>query len=347
VDLPRAVTVRKIRKPKPAYSGPLKRSCSSYWQTPKHVNQAVGFAEPLPGACPGAAAIAGTNYTHSPQKSLNLALLIDQHLYPAQMTFFARSALLWPSLRGKSTIPQGQYWRFLNGSHTSLVNGAAIPALVHCLIQIPLPRCRRTEQRNAALDSPARASGDGEKADNRRPARLGIVSDRAPDLDQTASGRAYVLVSLILHDVLDAAIVDAKIDGPRMRRRSGAIGYGCRLNEGPRRGPRAGLDRNRNSRLGFSQGAWLYYLKAGAAWINANYQVTNGSTSDTPLSTRPGWTVSVGVEYMFPRGWSAQFEYDYLDFGNQNQVLPNVGSTAGFSTQVHEIKLGLNYHWSP
>jgi hypothetical protein len=33
-----------------------------------------------------------------PQKSLNLALLIDQHLYPAQMTFFARSPLLWPSL---------------------------------------------------------------------------------------------------------------------------------------------------------------------------------------------------------------------------------------------------------
>jgi outer membrane autotransporter protein len=102
-----------------------------------------------------------------------------------------------------------------------------------------------------------------------------------------------------------------------------------------------------NSRLGLSQGAWLYYLKAGAAWINANYQVTNGSTSDNLLSTRPGWTVGVGVEYMFPRGWSAKFEYDYLDFGNQNQVLPNVGSTAGFSAQVHEVKLGLNYHWSP
>jgi outer membrane autotransporter protein len=102
-----------------------------------------------------------------------------------------------------------------------------------------------------------------------------------------------------------------------------------------------------NSRLGLSQGAWLYYLKAGAAWINANYQVTNGSTSDNLSSTRPGWIVGVGVEYMFPRGWSAKLEYDYLDFGNQNQVLPNVGSTASFSTQVHEVKLGLNYHWSP
>jgi hypothetical protein len=138
----------------------------------------------LPGACPG---VAGTNYTHSPQKSLNLALLIDQHLYPIQMTFFCEVALLWPSLdcrQGQIDDPPA--------SHTPLVNGAAIPALVHCMIRF---RCHDvvgpSSGAKPALDSGARPSGDGEKAENRRPARLGIVSD--PDLDQTASGRAYVL----------------------------------------------------------------------------------------------------------------------------------------------------------
>jgi hypothetical protein len=66
----------------------------------------VGLRNPLPGACPG---VAGTNYTHSPQKSLNLALLIDQHLYPIQMTFFLQGRRFYgrPSTaaRGKSMIP--------------------------------------------------------------------------------------------------------------------------------------------------------------------------------------------------------------------------------------------------
>jgi hypothetical protein len=35
----------------------------------------------------------------------------------------------------------------LTGLHAPLLNGAAIPALVHGLTQIPVPRCRRTEQR--------------------------------------------------------------------------------------------------------------------------------------------------------------------------------------------------------
>jgi outer membrane autotransporter protein len=102
-----------------------------------------------------------------------------------------------------------------------------------------------------------------------------------------------------------------------------------------------------DARLGFVQTNWLYYLKGGAAWMDANYKMSNGVVTDNLVSNRVGWTVGAGVEYMFPRGWSAKLEYDYLDFGNQSLTFPNVGSTVVFTTQVHEIKLGVNYHWFP
>lgn len=102
-----------------------------------------------------------------------------------------------------------------------------------------------------------------------------------------------------------------------------------------------------DGRLGWSQGPWLYYLKAGAAWMDANYKMSNGVTTDNLVNIRPGWTVGAGVEYILPRGWSAKLEYDYLDFSNQSLVFPTIGATAVFNTEVHQIKLGVNYHWFP
>jgi hypothetical protein len=31
-----------------------------------------------------------------------------------------------------------------------------------------------------------------------------------------------------------------------------------------------------DGRIGSVQGPWLYYVKGGAAWMDANYLVTNG-----------------------------------------------------------------------
>jgi opacity protein-like surface antigen len=39
-------------------------------------------------------------------------------------------------------------------------------------------------------------------------------------------------------------------------------------------------------RLGLVEGPWLYYFKGGAAWMNANYRVTNGVASDDVVSSR-------------------------------------------------------------
>ncbi len=106
-----------------------------------------------------------------------------------------------------------------------------------------------------------------------------------------------------------------------------------------------------DGRLGLVQGPWLYYVKGGAAWMRANYLITANTTGVTSgssvSSTRTGWTIGAGLEYMLSPAWSAKLEYDYLDFGTQNLAFGNLGISAGFNTQVHEIKLGINYHWLP
>jgi outer membrane immunogenic protein len=101
-----------------------------------------------------------------------------------------------------------------------------------------------------------------------------------------------------------------------------------------------------DARIGSVQGPWLYYVKGGAAWMDAKYLVTNGvavSSSVSGIST--GWTVGAGVEYLLPSGWSAKVEYDYLDLSSPN--LTNGAVTVTATDHVHQFKLGLNYHWSP
>jgi opacity protein-like surface antigen len=45
--------------------------------------------------------------------------------------------------------------------------------------------------------------------------------------------------------------------------------------------------------------------------------------------------------------WSAKLEYDFLDFGNQSYGFPVTGTSININTQVHEFKLGINYHLLP
>jgi opacity protein-like surface antigen len=104
-------------------------------------------------------------------------------------------------------------------------------------------------------------------------------------------------------------------------------------------------------RFGFFQGPWLSYFKGGAAWLNADYRLTgnfNGvPTLQSITNSRSGWTVGAGIEYMWAPNWSAKVEYDYLDFGTQNMGFGALGTTIGINTNVHEFKVGFNYHWLP
>jgi opacity protein-like surface antigen len=104
-----------------------------------------------------------------------------------------------------------------------------------------------------------------------------------------------------------------------------------------------------SGRLGYVSGPWLFYAKGGAAWMNADYQlsVNSGTAGGSSLnSTRTGWTTGGGVEYMLTPRWSAKVEYDYLDFGsNTLSFATPVGGETTFRTQVNEVKVGFNYHF--
>jgi len=102
-------------------------------------------------------------------------------------------------------------------------------------------------------------------------------------------------------------------------------------------------------RLGFSQGPWLVYAKGGTAWIDVDYRMTgsfNGATGTaSATNTASGWTLGTGLEYMWAPGWSAKAEYDFLDFGTQNVGFGAPGTSLAVTTQVHEFKIGVNWHW--
>ncbi len=104
-------------------------------------------------------------------------------------------------------------------------------------------------------------------------------------------------------------------------------------------------------RFGYTQGPWLVYAKGGAAWINVDYRLSgnfNGVTAmATSTNTASGWTLGTGVEYMWAPGWSVKAEYDYLDFGTQNVTFGALGTSMAVTTQVHEFKIGANWHWLP
>ncbi len=104
-----------------------------------------------------------------------------------------------------------------------------------------------------------------------------------------------------------------------------------------------------SGRVGYVMGPLLVYAKGGAAWMNADYRLdVNSGLSGFSLlnTTRTGWNVGAGLEYMLGSQWSAKLEYDYLDFGSTNVSLANpFGNGVTVKTAVNELKAGVNYHW--
>jgi outer membrane autotransporter protein len=96
-----------------------------------------------------------------------------------------------------------------------------------------------------------------------------------------------------------------------------------------------------DGRLGYVMGDWLFYAKGGVAWMNADYSLPGLSVN----TTRTGWNIGTGAEFMIAPQWSAKGEYNFLDFGTDNLGSPLAGIAV--KTEVHEFKLGVNYHWVP
>jgi outer membrane immunogenic protein len=77
-----------------------------------------------------------------------------------------------------------------------------------------------------------------------------------------------------------------------------------------------------------------------------NFTCATGAST----STRAGWTVGAGAEWIFAPGWSAKAEYLYIDLGTQSTNLPSVilpafvfSASAPFRENI--ARVGINYHF--
>ena len=109
------------------------------------------------------------------------------------------------------------------------------------------------------------------------------------------------------------------------------------------------------ARFGYAFDRSLLYVKGGAALVNFETGVSDGSAPGVHLDTmhskyRLGYAIGGGWEYAFDNKWSVKAEYLYLGFDNNITNTGNLGGNAG--TQVwtttsmpgiHTAKVGLNY----
>lgn len=107
------------------------------------------------------------------------------------------------------------------------------------------------------------------------------------------------------------------------------------------------------ARFGYAFDRSLIYVKGGAALVNFETGVSNGTPGfhiDTMQSKyRLGYAIGGGWEYAFDTKWSVKAEYLYLGFDNN---ITTTGNFTGPPTQVwtttslpgiHTAKVGLNY----
>src|SRR6185312_443033 len=96
-------------------------------------------------------------------------------------------------------------------------------------------------------------------------------------------------------------------------------------------------------RIGYAFDAWMLYFTGGAAWQNYKLSVSalGGSIDDN--TTKMGWTVGGGLEWMFMPRWSAKLEYLYMDTGDTDVTL--FGTTFTGRAKNNIARIGVNYHF--
>lgn len=110
-------------------------------------------------------------------------------------------------------------------------------------------------------------------------------------------------------------------------------------------------------RVGWANDHWLLYATGGVAVTNLS--VNQSIALLTPYvfntlasSTRVGWTVGAGFEYVMSSNWSVKGEYQFLDFGDLNSIGVLTPTIAGwaYSNSTHLTanlaRIGVNYHFN-
>jgi outer membrane immunogenic protein len=129
-------------------------------------------------------------------------------------------------------------------------------------------------------------------------------------------------------------------------------------------------------RVGYANDDILFYVKGGAAFLNADFSAKYVGANCSTVSgyncgkakpsvfefdaseTLFGWTLGFGVEYALSPSWSLKVEYQHFDFGDVNldhngivefspKGCPGCKSKlkgdADFDVTVDTVKLGVNY----
>jgi outer membrane immunogenic protein len=104
------------------------------------------------------------------------------------------------------------------------------------------------------------------------------------------------------------------------------------------------------ARVGYTWGPGLLYVKGGYAYSDNNETVTAFGVPvffATDTDHKNGYTIGLGVEYMFAANWSAKAEYMYYNFGDARFTAPAaLVPTGTFTTDDHVIKAGVNYRFN-
>ncbi len=137
---------------------------------------------------------------------------------------------------------------------------------------------------------------------------------------------------------------------------TGGEGFGRSVGVGaPAIGPAGFTARAKNNfagdlsvRGGYAIDHTLLFVKAGVAFADYKYVVSNGFQTATGRSNRPGLLLGLGVEQAIDAHWSVKLEYDNVQYGKHNTQFYSNG-TPVFVANVRDtenlVKLGLNYRF--
>ncbi len=101
-------------------------------------------------------------------------------------------------------------------------------------------------------------------------------------------------------------------------------------------------------RFGWAYNQWLFYGKAGVAWVGNTATITNLTTgaSISGSNTRTGGLLGVGAEWAFDPHWSAKLEYNYINVNNWSFSGPLIpADTWTAHRNIETLMVGINYRF--
>jgi outer membrane immunogenic protein len=108
------------------------------------------------------------------------------------------------------------------------------------------------------------------------------------------------------------------------------------------------------ARFGVAADNWLFYGKAGGAWVGIGSPTvtdltTGGSITASNSNSTTGWLAGAGVEWGFASNWTAKLEYNFIGLNDSHfTVTSGPALLVGDSISTHDVHvqtltLGINY----